>query len=69
MSVSGVSTLGVDHGSAPAIHGADESVGLPLGNVPPHLGNGHTKLGCCLRSGVQLVEPPLKSVPKMFNGV
>lgn len=69
MSVSGVSTLSVDHSSAPAVHGVDEIVGLRLGNLPPHLGNGYTKLGCCLRSGVQLVDPPLKGIPKMFNGV
>lgn len=69
MSVPCVSTPGVDDCSAPAVHGAHQSVGLLLGDTPPHLGNACTQLGRCPGSRGELVQLPLKGIPKVFNWV
>ena len=69
MSVPCVSTPGVDDCSAPAVHGAHQSVGLLQRDTPPHLGNACTQLSRCLWPRGELVQLPLKGIPKVFNWV
>jgi hypothetical protein len=64
-----MATIGVDNCSAPAGHGADEAEDSGPGDRGPLLDNSLAKLRGCGWPGLSPVEPPLKLIPQMFNGI
>ena len=68
-SVSGMAPISVDDSSASAVHRVDQAIDLAVGDLHPLLKNSRTQLCSCPGSELELVETPLKDVPKVFYWV